>query len=310
MAKQVYAAALTMIAIAALIYLLHGRILSVWKEVHRDTTTRQLIDKESKRLMVSAYAGVPEKLDFCGEEVPLYLIDVKEKLDVELLVNAYMHANTLLILNKAAKYFPVIEPILKEEGIPEDFKYLAIIGNSSDNSTSPLGKSGFWQLTQAIALQYGLAVNEEVDERLHLAKSTKATCQYLKNMYQTLKNWTLVAAAYSTSVEEIARAVNVQKANTYYDLLLDKEVNRFIFKILAFKEIIQNPQKYRFEPKDSKDTIPIRTIKVEKTIPDLVAFAKAQGVSYKTLKSYNEWLLTDHLTVKDTAQWVISLPLQ
>ncbi len=310
MAKQVYAAALTMIVIVAVIYLLHEKILFVWKEVHRDTTALQLIDKESKRLMVSAYVGVPEKLDFCGEEVPLYLIDVKEKLDAELLVDAYMHANTLLILNKAAKYFPMIEPILKEEGVPEDFKYLAVIGNGSDNSTSPLGKAGFWQLTQATALQYGLVVNQEVDERLYLAKSTKAACQYFKASYQKFGNWTLAAAAYSTSIEEIAQAVNVQKVNTYYDLLLSKEVNRIIFKILAIKEIIQNPQKYRFESKDSKDTIPMRTIKVEKTIPDLVAFAKAQGVSYKTLKKYNEWLLADHLTVRDTAQWVISLPLQ
>jgi hypothetical protein len=310
MVKQIYVAALTMIAIAALIYLLHGKILAVWKEAHRDTTAFQWIDEASKRLMVSAYSGIPEKLDFCGEEVPLYLTDVKEKLDVELLVNAYMQANTLLILNKAAKYFPLIEPMLKEEGIPEDFKYLAVIGNGSDNSTSPLGKAGFWQLSQAIALQYGLVVNEEVDERLHLVKSTKAACQYLKAAYQKFGNWTLVAAAYSTSMEEIAQAVNVQKVNTYYELLLSKEVNRLIFKILAFKEIIQNPQKYRFEPKDSKDTLSIRTIKVEKTIPDLVAFAKAQGVSYKTLKSYNEWLLADHLTVKDTTQWVISLPLQ
>jgi hypothetical protein len=311
MVKQVFFAALTMIVIAIVIYLLHGKIQSVWKEVQRDTIALQLIDAQRKRLMVSAYSGVPEKLDFCGEEVPLHLIEVQEKLEFELLVHAYMHANTMLILKKAKRFFPQIEAILKAEGMPEDFKYLAVIESSLENRLSPSGASGFWQLTKEVALQYGLVVNEEVDERLHLIKSTQAVCQYLKKMHQKFGNWTLVAVAYHIGDREVERAVAIQKVSTYYDLLLSKPANHFIFKILALKEIIQNPQKYRFESKDSRDTIPIRAIKVEKTIADLVAFAQEQGVSYKTLKNYNEWLRSDRLTIRDTAKkWVIFLPLQ
>ncbi|GAB4188808.1 MAG: lytic transglycosylase domain-containing protein [Thermoflexibacter sp.] len=311
MAKQVYFATLTMIAIAIVIYLLHEKIQSVWKEAHKDTTALHPIDEQRKRLMVSAYSGLPEQLDFCGEEVPLSLVEVKEKLDFELMVNAYMHANTLLILHKAQKYFPTIEPILKEAGIPEDFKYLAVIVSGLDNTVSPSGASGFWQLTKEVALQHGLVVNEEVDERLHLAKSTQVVCQHLQNAYQELGSWTLVAVDFGIGNGEIEQAIARQKVNNYYHLFLSRESNRFIFKMLALKEIMQNPQKYRFELKDSRDTIQRSVIKVGKTIPDLVAFAKEQGVSYKTLKNYNEWLLADRLTIKDTTRkWEICLPSQ
>lgn len=310
MAKQVYIAALTMIVIAIMIYLLHEKIQSVWEEVHKNTTVPQ-ISEQRKRLMVSAYSGVPEKMDFCGEEVPLSLVEVKEKLDFELMVNAYMHANTLLVLHKALKYFPVIEPILQQNDIPTDFKYMAVIKSGLDNTVSPSGASGFWQLTKEVALQYGLVINEEVDERLDLVKSTQAVCQYLKNAYQKLGSWTLVAVDFGIGKEEIERAVAIQKVNNYYHLLLSKEANHFIFRILSLKEIMQNPQKYRFELKDSKDPVQMRVVKVRKTIPDLFGFAKEQGVSYKTLKNYNEWLLADRLTVKDTAKkWEIRLPLQ
>jgi hypothetical protein len=313
MIKQVYFAILTMIVMAIVVYLLHEKILATWQSANKDTIASQSIDDKLKRLMVSPHFGIPKQIDFCGEAVPLSEIEVIERLDFELLVNSYMHANTILILKKAKRWFPQIEPILKAQGIPDDFKYLAVIESGLDNAVSPSGASGFWQLMPETAKDYGLVITEEVDERFHPIKSTQVACQYLKESYQKFNNWTLVAAAYNAGNGTIQKAIDTQKVGSYYDLLLSKQANRFVFRILALKEIMQNPEKYRFDVQDKDGYLPemLRTIQVKKTISNLVDFSIDQKVSYKTLKSYNEWILTDRLTVKDTsASWVIQLPSQ
>lgn len=303
--KQIHFAILTFIVIAIVAYLLHEKVQMLW---HKPSANVQLPLAES--VLVSPHFSLPDKPDFCGEPVPIDDVDVRERFDKELLINSYLHASTILILKKAYRWFPQIEPILKEEGIPDDFKYLAVIESSLDNAVSPAGASGFWQLMKETALELGLVVNEEVDERFHPIKSTRAACKYLKKSYQKFGNWTLVAAAYNRGNGGITQAMETQKVKSYYDLLLNDQTNRFVFRILALKEIMENPKKYRFEIQEKDQYTPenLKQVKVHATVPDLIAFAIAQGVTYKTLKNYNEWILTDKLTVKDTAKWVLDLP--
>lgn len=307
--KQIHFGMLTLVVIAVVAYLLHEKVLALW---HKPTANTLSAQKLAEGVLVSPHFSLPTKPAFCGEAVPIEDIDVRERFDKELLINTYLHASTILILKKAYRWFPQIEPILKEEGIPDDFKYLAVIESSLDNAVSPAGASGFWQLMKETAIELGLVVNEEVDERFHPIKSTRAACKYLKKSYQKFGNWTLVAAAYNRGNGGIEQAMETQKVKTYYDLLLNEQTNRFVFRILALKEIMQNPKKYRFEIQEKDRYTPenLKEVKVESTVPNLVEFAITQGVTYKTLKNYNEWILTDKLTVKDTAKWVLALPVR
>lgn len=307
--KQTHFAILTFIVIAIVAYLLHEKVQMLWHKPASNIHSEQPL---AERSLVSPHFSLPEKPDFCGEPVPIDEIDVLERFDKELLINSYLHASTILILKKAYRWFPQIEPILKEEGIPDDFKYLAVIESSLDNAISPAGASGFWQLMKETAIELGLVVNDEVDERFHPIKSTRAACKYLKKSYQKFGNWTLVAAAYNRGNGGIEQAMKTQKVDSYYDLLLNDQTNRFVFRILALKEIMENPKKYRFEIQEKDRYVPenLKDIRIDTTVSDLVAFAIGQGVTYKTLKNYNEWILTDKLTVKDTTKWVLALPIK
>jgi hypothetical protein len=243
--------------------------------------------------------SVPEKFEFCGEPVPLTETDVKEKFDRELLVNANIHASTLLILKRANRWFPQIEPILKEEGIPDDFKYLLVIESSIANAVSPSGATGYWQIMKPTAKELGLEVSEEVDERYHVLKSTRAACKYLKNAYNQFGNWTNVAASYNMGVTGLMRSLMRQKTKSYYDLLLNQETARYVYRILALKEIMQNPRKYRFgiDKRNLYYKEEVDFVTVDTSITNLIDFAHQLNVSYKTLKNYNNWLLSDKLTI-------------
>ncbi|TAH19642.1 MAG: lytic transglycosylase domain-containing protein [Cytophagales bacterium] len=307
--KKTHFAILTSIVIAIVAYLLYEKVQLLWQKSRVKTDSVQQLAESS---LVSPHFSLPDKPDFCGEPVPIDEIDVRERFDKELLINSYLHASTILILKKAYRWFPQIEPILKEEGIPDDFKYLAVIESSLDNAISPAGASGFWQLMKETAIELGLVVNDEVDERFHPIKSTRAACKYLKKSYQKFGNWTLVAAAYNRGNGGIEQAMTTQKANSYYDLLLNDQTNRFVFRILALKEIMENPKKYRFEIQEKDRYVPekLEDVRIDTTVSDLVAFAISKGVTYKTLKNYNEWILTDKLSVKDTTKWVLALPIK
>ncbi|MFL9844371.1 lytic transglycosylase domain-containing protein [Flavobacterium rhizosphaerae] len=253
----------------------------------------------------------PVTIDFAGEKAPLNIADVHERLDRELLVNANLHASTQIILKRAKRSFVVIEPILKQYGVPDDFKYLAVCESSLSNAVSPAGAKGFWQFMPDTGKQYGLEVNDEVDERYHLAKSTEAACKYLLNAKQKFGSWTLAAASYNAGLAGVNRLMTFQGVDNYYDLLLADETSRYVFRILALKEIMEHPAKYDFylEDNDAYPVIPVKPVTVNSTIPDLAVFAKEQGINYKILKIHNPWLRDHNLTIKSGKEYTIEVPL-
>ena len=254
--------------------------------------------------------NIPEDLTFCGEEVPVYDKDIYERLDRELLVNTYWQSNSMLYHKRASKWFPIIEPILKKNGVPEDFKYLALIESGLMNVVSPAGATGFWQILKTTAQGYGLEVNAYVDERYNVELATEAACKYLKEAHDRYVNWTLAAASYNMGMNGVDRQLKRQKVDSYYDLLLNDETSRYVFRIIAAKEIIENPTKYGFHYRFKDLYMPPETyaLKVDTSISDLATFAEMQGVNYKILKIFNPWLRDTYLTNRSGKQYHILLP--
>lgn len=255
---------------------------------------------------------LPQSIEFCGENVPMKELYVREKLDKDLHANTFFHSNTILIIKRANRWFPQMRPILRKNGIPEDFLYLAVIESNLQNLISYAGAVGFWQFMEPTAKEMGLEVSKEVDERYHPIKSTIAACKYLKQAYKKFGNWTLVAASYNMGMRGLERQIERQKADSYYELSLNSETARYVYRILAMKEIMSRPDKYNFKipPSNLYWQPETKTMAVEKTIPDLASFAKQQGVSYATLKYHNPWLRTNRLTVTEGKSYIIELPIQ
>lgn len=253
---------------------------------------------------------LPEKMDFAGENVPLEQWDVREKLDRELLVNTYWHSNTLLCIKRAHRWFPVIEPILRANGIPDDFKYLAMIESGFTNVISPAGATGYWQFMEVTAKDYGLEISEQVDERYHVEKSTQAACAYLKDAYTKYGSWALAAASYNMGIGGPVRQLERQQQSSYWDLLLNDETSRYVYRILAMKEIVNNADRYGFviRPSDLYEPLLTRTVTVDTTIADLAEFAKGYNISYKQLKLYNPWLRQNYLKNKEKKSYEITVP--
>lgn len=254
---------------------------------------------------------LPEKADFCGEQAPLDQWDVAEKFDREMLVNTYWHSNTLLSIKRAYRWFPIIEPILKEQGIPDDFKYLALIESGFINATSPSGAVGFWQFLPETATQYGLEVNDEVDERYHVEKSTHAACAYFNDAYSRFGTWSLVAASYNMGMGGLQKQVDRQGSKEYYQLLLNDETARYVFRILAIKELMNNADKYGFvvRPADLYAPLNSKNITIASSIDDFAAFAVQNGINYKALKLYNPWLRQSYLKNKSNKTYEIKIPV-
>lgn len=253
---------------------------------------------------------LPDDLNFAGEKIPLSDPDVYERMDKELLVNTYWQSNGLLMFKRAKKYFPIIEPILKKHGIPDDFKYLAVIESGLTNAVSPAGARGVWQIMPATGKENGLEVNDNVDERYHLEKATEVACKYLLQSKNSLGSWTLAAAAYNAGNAGISRRLKEQDVNDYYDLLLGEETGRYMFRIVALKEILKNPKSYgfNFEDTDLYTNIPTFTVIVDKEVTDFAAFSKEYGINYKILKIHNPWLREAHLNNKSRKQYSIEIP--
>jgi len=253
---------------------------------------------------------IPDDLEFAGEKVPVQNPDILERMDKELLVNTYWQSNGLLMFKRAQKYFPIIEPILEEHGIPNDFKYLAVIESGLTNARSPAGASGFWQIMKATGKENGLEVNSNVDERYHLEKATKVACKYLRKSKDRLGTWTLAAAAYNAGNAGIARRLKAQKVNSYYDLLLGEETGRYVFRIMALKEILSNPNRYgfNFRDKDLYKPIPSYKVLVDSAVTDFAGFAKDFGINYKILKIHNPWLREKQLNNTSKKQYYINIP--
>ncbi len=267
-------------------------------------TPETTISKEGKSIYM------PEKIDFAGEITPLGISDVKERFERELLVNANLDASTLLIIKRANRAFPVIEPILAKYGVPDDFKYLAVIESGLVNAVSPAGARGVWQFMPDTAKERGMEVNEMVDERYHLEKSTEAACRYLIDAKNKFGSWTLAAASYNGGVTGVNKQIEMQKVRSYYDLLLNDETSRYVFRILALKEIMMQPDRYGFViiPSDLYPVLPTRKIEIDSSITDLASFALAQGINYKVLKIHNPWMRDKKLLNPNKKKYTIEIP--
>lgn len=253
---------------------------------------------------------IPDYLEFAGEEVPLDNYEIYERIDREFIVNTYFHSNTILLLKRANRWFPVIEPILKEYKIPDDFKYLSAIESGLDNVVSPAGATGFWQLTEDTAERFGLIVNNEIDERYNVEKSTEAACKYLLEAYSKFNNWTLAAASYNFGMNGISNQLLRQKADNYYNMIFGEETSRYIARIVAVKEILTHPKNYGFniEPSDLYAPLSFDSVNINTTIQNFADFAEQNDINYKILKNYNPWLRDTFITNKENKTFILKMP--
>ncbi len=277
---------------------------------HMKDRTSRSIDKSVADNYKIVALPMPDEAEFAGEEVPLQDPDVYERLDRELLVNTYWQSNALLLMKRANKYFPAIEEVLKEEGVPEDFKYLAVIESGLTQAVSPARAIGFWQILEGTGKEYGLEINDNVDERYHIEKSTRVAAEYLKKAKERFGSWTLAAASYNAGQYGIDKQLERQKVSDYYNLLLGEETGRYVFRILALKEIMNNPEKYgfSFDEEDLYQPIPTNKVKVDTVVNDFPDFAKKFGINYKVLKIHNPWLRDDHLNNASRRTYYIEIP--
>lgn len=297
-----------------LIALLSFGILSSYTGEH---TTEQ---KEDTPTTSSSANSLPQivkaislskSFDFAGEKVPTEIFDVKERLDRELLKNAYYHSSTVLNLKRAKRYFPMIEKILAENNVPDDFKYLAVAESDLSNAVSPAGAKGIWQFMKGTAREYGLRVTSEVDERYHFEKATRAACKYLLKAKSRFGNWTMAAASYNVGGTKLRKETNAQREENYYNLNLNSETARYVFRIIALKEILNNPRDYGFYVDDFDKYPPLnnyKEIEVKSSIPNLGDFAKKHNISYRMLKVYNPWLTSTSLSNKEKKTYYIRIP--
>lgn len=252
---------------------------------------------------------MPENIIFATEKVPVESFDVKESLDKELLINTYWQSQTLLFIKKAYRYFPIIDSILKEENVPTDFKYLAVAESGLANVVSPSRAAGFWQFLKGTAQDYNLEVNAEIDERYHLEKATRAAAQFLKDSYEKYGSWTMAAASYNTGRRSISRVINAQKSNNYFDLVLNEETGRYVYRLIAIKLILENPEKYGFHVSDTEkyQHIPYKLVPIDSAINHWADFAHNQSINYKTLKALNPWLRDNKLTNSSKKTYYIKI---
>ena len=255
--------------------------------------------------------SLPEKLNLAGESVPVHAFGVLERLDRELVVNAYRHGSTILYLKRSARWFPMIESILKENGVPDDFKYLAVIESGLAQVVSPAGAAGFWQFMKGTAPEFGLKVSAEIDERYHIAKSTYAACAYLLEAKQEFGSWSLAAASYNMGMAGVDRELKEQGVSSYWDLHLNEETARYVYRLLAIKTIFENPEGYGFslEREVLYQPYNVREHWVRNSIPDLAVYALERGSNLKELKLLNPWLRKSHLNIPPRDSMRIVFPV-
>ena len=266
---------------------------------------------ESERTHVLVYP-VPETLEFAGEKITMDDPDLRERFDNEIIVNTHFHSSTIFMIKKSNRWFPQMRPVLKEYGIPEDFLYLSMIESGLSNSRSPKNAVGFWQFLPATAKEFGLEVTSQVDERYDPVKSTEAACKYLLKAKSKVGSWTNTAASYNIGIRGLTRELDKQKVDSYYDLLLNEETSRYIFRILSIKQLMENQEKYGFNIKEDNlyPVEDVQLIAVDKTIPDLTEFAFEHGINYKILKRHNPWLRKNSLTVNSSKKpYFIKVPV-
>ena len=253
---------------------------------------------------------IPDTLYFAGEKVPLNLWYVREGLDRELVSNMYYQSSTLFNIKRAARVFPTIERILQEEGVPQDFKYLCVIESGLQNVTSPAGAGGYWQFMKATGQKYGLEITDEIDMRNDLEAATHAACRYLKSLKDRFGGWTEAAAAYNCGENGLERRLSNQRQRSYYELYLNKETQRYVYRILALKLIMQHPQDYGYtvRRRDTYPELPYEEVTLSGQNVDMVRFAIDHGTTYKMLRTYNPWITTDNLKNKTGKSYTVRIP--
>lgn len=259
--------------------------------------------------VLEEYPKLPKEMSLFGEQILLDNFDIRERLDKEIIVNTYYHSSTIQILKKAHRYFPMIERILKEEGIPDDMKYLCVIESALNQATSPSGAKGFWQFMPAAGKENGLTINKEVDERFHVEKSTRAACDYLKTARRNFKDWVLASASYNCGIGGLKRVMKAQEAESFFDLYMNRETTRYVFRIMALKLLMENAAAYGFdrEKMELYEPIETRKIEVKESIADLAVWAKENGSNLRMLKVLNPWLISNKLTISGST-YIIELP--
>ncbi|MBK8965592.1 MAG: lytic transglycosylase domain-containing protein [Saprospiraceae bacterium] len=266
-------------------------------------------EKGSEQIIRSI--NLDKDFDFCGEKLPMDNFDVRQRLDAELVRNVYFHSQTILAIKRANAMFPVIEPILKAEGVPDDLKYLAVAESALSNAVSPAGARGIWQFMKAAASEYNLEVNDDVDERYHLEKATRAACAYMRQQKERLGSWTLAAAAYNGGPGRIRQEMASQRAQTFFDLNLADETMRYPFRIIAIKEVMTNPELYEYQIKEDHLYDPVqdfKTVAVSGPVASWGDFAVEHGTTYRMLKVLNPWLISGKLVNKAGKTYQIRLP--
>jgi hypothetical protein len=281
---------------AKVIERIYPKPVNIFEQIANENKNIKIISNQDSAFLIKPLT-IEGNLVFAGEEVPLKDNEVKERLDRELQVNAYWHSNTILSMKLSNRHFGEIERILLEEGVPADFKYLPLIESGFRDVVSPAGAAGFWQFLKGTAASYGLEVNGNVDERYHIEKSTRAACKYLKEAKATLGSWTLAAAAYNCGVAGVQQKMDQQKMTNYYDLLLNQETSRYVFRMLAMKIIYTNPKQagFQIEAEELYQPYQYSTVVVDTSVSDLATFALERGIKYKELKMLNSWLRDTNL---------------
>ncbi len=260
---------------------------------------------------VTYMPALPDSADFCGERVPLERADVRESLEREFISNSFLHSQTALVIKRSTRYFPLIEPILREKGVPDDFKYLCVAeSNLMPLVKSPAGAVSLWQIMEATGKELGLEVGTEVDERYHLEKSTRAACDFLLQAYQQFGSWTLVAASYNGGKRRVSNNLSQQKQTSYYDVLWGEETGRYVFRIIALKYIMQSPADYGFNLSESEFYMPepFTVDTVRSAVTDWADYAIEHGTTYKALKRLNPWLRSQSLTNAKGRTYLVALP--
>jgi hypothetical protein len=253
---------------------------------------------------------IPGQIEFAGERVPVENFEVRERIEREFIINTYFHSLTILAMKRANRWFPVIEPILKKNNVPDDFKYLCVTESNLENVISPAGATGFWQFMKAAGKIYGLEINNQIDERYHVEKSTQAACEYLIDAYETYGTWTMAAASYNMGTNGADDQLERQKTENYYNLVLGHETSRYIARIVAFKYIMQNSKAYGFDIKDDELYKPLKSFEIilDSSVNDFADYSIALGLNYKILKLYNPWLRDNTLSNRNRKVYKVKIP--
>lgn len=289
--------------------LLIGILISFSFNTKYETNTNEYESAFEENIKVFA-VDIPKNIKFADEKVPLDRFYVKEALERELTVNTYFHSSSIFLLKKANRWFPVIEPILEEYNIPEDFKYLAVAESGLAQVVSPAGATGMWQIMKHTGRELDLEINADIDQRYDVELSTIAACKYLNKAYEKYGNWTLVAASYNAGMNRISKEIKRQQENSYYDMIFGEETGRYVYRIIALKALLEKPEDYGFylRKKDLYKPYKLKKFTVDTAISNIPAFAKSFDLNYKEFKIYNPWIRQAYLANKSRRTYTIQIP--